>query len=251
MNEVSVLTEESKSFFKRMDFMLESLFNREQETLEEFLEEIKITNKIGHHIEYVKICNLLKEEDKDFDKNTITYPYCRYAESCTAYINGAAPIGKQCPYELNFVWTTTQELFEQLAIDIDGNSIEKMMIGDYVSFALMKYRAMKTIAHEGLQVTSQEYAKDGINFKTTEHPAVATISKAESMMAHIRKNLVADRESRIKFNLIKQKVETDKNKIDVLKQMNEKSSKVTKENKLKLLEEVEEAEELYLDLDEN
>lgn len=70
-------------------------------------------------------------------------------------------------------------------------------------------------------------------------------------MANIRKNLVADRESRIKFNLIKQKVETDKNKIEVLKQMNERSSKVTKENKLKLLEEVEEAEELYLDLEEN
>lgn len=176
------------------------------------------------------------ESDKELDENTITYPYCRYADSCVAKMNDAAPVGQQCPYELNFVWSITQELYEQLVIDIDANTIEKMMIGDYISYALMKYRANRTLAHEDLRTTSMEVVKDGINYKTVENPLIATIQKADSMMSNIRKQLVADRESRIKFKLIKEKVEVDASRVELLKRMNEKSAKVTKANKLPLLD---------------
>ena len=238
-NLVSVLDTDTKQFFKIMDYALEELFNRNKDALVDFIEEIKITNKIGHHLEYVKICSLIKEEDKQFDTKTLTYHFCKYAESCSAYLNDAAPVGKQCPYELNFVWGITEELFEQLAIDVEQNTIEKMMVGDYIAYALMKYRAMKTMSHEGIEVTTQEYAKDGVNFKTTEHPAMATVQRSENMMSNIRKQLVADRESRIKFNLVKQKVEADQNKVKLLKEMNEISSKVTKNNRLQILVEEE------------
>jgi hypothetical protein len=68
---------------------------------------------------------------------------------------------------------------------------------------------------------------------------MATVQRSENMMSNIRKQLVADRESRVKFNLVKQKVEADQNKVKLLKEMNEISSKVTKNNRLQILVEEE------------
>lgn len=172
--------------------------------------------------------------------------YCEHYKSCSLYNEGCAPVGEYCPYEIAYVYNTTKALYEELSIEVATQTIERMMMEDFIIYNLQKYRIQKVLAVSNLLVNSLEVTKLGTNYKKEVNPLLGQLQALDKMIDSIRKRLIADRESKLKFGLESAKVKTDQAKVKMLKDMDSKT-KVNKNNRLGLIED---DDDLELDLEE-
>ena len=230
-----------------IDKEIEEIIGNNKRSLDKFMEEVTKLKTIGNHIGLIKICKL-PAGGEEIPEYTIMESYCEYFKSCNLYKEGDAPVGCTCPYELHYVYRITQELFEELSIEVENQTVERMMMEDFITYNLLKYRAEKILSVTNMLVNSIEITKIGSNYRKEVNPIIATISQFDKLIDSIRKRLIADRESKLKFGLESAKVKTDQAKVKMLKDMDSKT-KVNKNNRLGLIEDAEIVEEELEDLD--
>ena len=81
---------------------------------------------------------------------------------------------------------------------------------DFITYNLLKYRAEKILSVTNMLVNSIEITKIGSNYRKEVNPIIATISQFDKLIDSIRKRLIADRESKLKFGLESAKVKQTK-----------------------------------------
>ena len=241
MDIVTIKNKKLTESFK-IDKEIEKIIGKNEKAIKAFMEEVTKSNTLGNHINLIKLCQIPAglEERPEY---TIMENYCETFKKCSLYLDGSAPVGCNCPYEVAYVYQTTQALYEELSIEVATQTVERMMMEDFIMYNLQKYRIQKVLAVGNMLVNSLEVTKLGTNYKKEVNPLLGQLPTLDKMIDSIRKRLIADRESKLKFGLESAKVKTDQAKVKMLKEMDSKT-KVNKSNKLGLLEKDEDEDDL-------
>ena len=227
------IEENNKYSVFKLDKEIEKIIGKNQKALDEFMEEIKKANTLGNHINLIKICQI-PDGLEDRPEWTIMESYCENYKMCSLYMRGEPPIGCKCPYEIAYVYQLSQDLFRELSIEINNQSTERLMIEDFISYNLIKYRMEKVLAVSNIMVNSIEVTKIGSNYKKELNPILSQLSSIDKIIDNIRKRFIADRESKLKFGLESAKIKVDQEKVKMIKAMDSKT-KVNNNNKLGLI----------------
>ena len=121
---------------------------------------------------------------------------CESYKICPLFMNKAAPVGKLCPLEKFKVNRITQELINELDIDIFEDYTDKYIIGELVTYSLIEDRAARALASSSLGLTTITLGKNGKEYKKTKSFFLDVISEMGKRKADSRKSLIATRDEK-------------------------------------------------------
>lgn len=232
MNLITIEENNKYSVFK-IDKEIEKIIGKNEQALDDFMEEINKANTLGNHINLIKLCQI-PNGIEDRPEWTIMESFCENYKMCSLYLKGSPPIGCKCPYEIAYVYQLSKDLFRELSIEINNQSTERLMIEDFITYNLLKYRMEKVLAVSNIMINSIEVTKIGSNYKKELNPILPQLSNIDKIIDNIRKRFIADRESKLKFGLESAKIKVDQEKVKMIKAMDSKT-KVNNSNKLGLI----------------
>lgn len=192
---------------KKIDnFDIDALFPDLNETIkynidtkEEFKKDITnwIENELnGPQFNAIRMCSL----PKNLNDTTTEVGFCEYYKLCPLFKHGNAPVGELCPVEKFQVNQLTQELIDELKIDLRKEATDKQLIGELIVFSLLEQRAIRALAATSLDRLVVTIGKFGKTYEKQENYYLNTIKTLQEFKRSLRKSLIATREEKIKMN---------------------------------------------------
>lgn len=200
--------------------LIENDFSKKEELMKWVNSEI-----MGTQFNAIRICCIPDPNDGKPDK--FNDDLCESYKICPLYTNGAAPAGKLCPLEKFKVNRITQELVNELKINIFEDYTDKYIIGELVTYSLIEDRAARALASTSLGLTTVTLGKAGKEFKKAKSFYLEIITEMGKRKYEARKALIATRDEKLKAQGDKN-VNTNKDKfnelVDLIENRNNKSN---------------------------
>ena len=179
---------------------------------------------MGTQFNAIRLCCIPDVNDGKPDK--FNDDLCESYKICPLYMNNAAPAGKLCPLEKFKVNRITQELINELDIDIFEDYTDKYIIGELVTYSLIEDRAARALASSSLGLTTITLGKNGKEYKKAKSFYLEVISEMGKRKADSRKSLIATRDEKQRLKNEKG-VGQNKDKFDELVNMIENRNNKT------------------------
>lgn len=200
--------------------LIENDFSKKEELMKWVNSEI-----MGTQFNAIRICCIPDPNDGKPDK--FNDDLCESYKICPLYMNGAAPAGKLCPLEKFKVNRITQELVNELKINIFEDYTDKYIIGELVTYSLIEDRAARALASTSLGLTTVTLGKTGKEFKKAKSFYLDIITEMGKRKYEARKALIATRDEKLKAQSDKN-VNTNKDKfnelVDLIENRNNKNN---------------------------
>lgn len=200
--------------------LIENDFSKKEELMKWVNSEI-----MGTQFNAIRICCIPDPNDGKPDK--FNDDLCESYKICPLYMNGAAPAGKLCPLEKFKVNRITQELVNELKINIFEDYTDKYIIGELVTYSLIEDRAARALASSSLGLTTVTLGKSGKEFKKAKSFYLDIITEMGKRKYEARKALIATRDEKLKAQSDKN-VNTNKDKfnelVDLIENRNNKNN---------------------------
>jgi len=135
---------------------------------------------------------------------------CPYASVCMYYNMGLAPVGHGCVEEKVVIDQLVTTLIRDFNVDPE-NIVELTMIEEYIDAEIQEIRAQRELAINQLiveSVSNVDPITGTIFYEKKENPAVAVKERAKRLKAQLRKDFLATREIRKKYNIDKSRDES-------------------------------------------
>lgn len=175
------------------------------ETKENLKEEIKkqiMQDMKGPQYSAVRVCKFPIDKDKESEDM-----HCEHYQICSMYTNNITEvIGMKCPFEVQKVEQLTNELIQDLEIDIMNDHNDRRMLGELVTYSLIEDRAIASLATSSLQMTNVTYGKGTVSYERVQNIHLATITQMNKLKITVREKLIATKSDRVKMNMEKAKV---------------------------------------------
>ena len=169
--------------------LIEADHNKKEELVRWVNSEI-----MGTQFNAIRLCCIPDVNDGKPDK--FNDDLCESYKICPLFMNKAAPVGKLCPLEKFKVNRITQELINELDIDIFEDYTDKYIIGELVTYSLIEDRAARALASSSLGLTTITLGKNGKEYKKTKSFFLDVISEMGKRKADSRKSLIATRDEK-------------------------------------------------------
>ncbi|MGL5709806.1 MAG: hypothetical protein ACRCW9_03070 [Cetobacterium sp.] len=211
---------ELKSFFPDLNEKTLELLEQDSKAKKEIVQWLD-NEILGVQFNAIRCCSV--PEDPNLTRNEVEYSnvFCESFKMCPLYRNGAAPIGNPCPLEKIEALKITEELIEELEIDIHGDYTDKYLIGELIMCTIIENRAFRGLSCSNLGFTNISNGKMGKEYKRQKSFYLDIVSEMQRTKSLIRKSLIATREEKIKLKQTKTvNIETEKYQ-SIVSKMNE------------------------------
>lgn len=159
----------------------------------------------GPQFNAVRLCNFPLEEIKK--KSDESDAFCEHYKICPIFLNGIREsIGTKCLFEIQKVEQLTNELIDDLGVNVLTDHNDRRMIGELVVYCLIEDRAVASLACNSIEMTNITYGKNGVTYEKIQNIHLNTITVMNNLKTKVREKLVATKSDRLKMNLEKQKV---------------------------------------------
>ena len=190
--------------FPNLPELLQKAIEEKEDIKKDIFEEVFKT-VTGPQYNAVRICNFPVEKTKKWDENNDEF--CEHYKICPMYNNQIREsVGNQCLFEVQKVEQLTNELIEDLGVNVLTDHNDRRMIGELVMYCLIEDRAIASLACNSIEMTKITKGKNGTTYEKTQNIHLTTISTMNALKTKVREKLVATKSDRLKMNIEKQKV---------------------------------------------
>lgn len=193
-----------EDIFPNLPDLLQKAIETNEEIKKEVFDEVFKT-VTGPQFNAVRLCNFpLEEVKKKSDESDV---FCEHYKICPIFLNGIREsIGTKCLFEIQKVEQLTNELIEDLGVNVLTDHNDRRMIGELVMYCLIEDRAVASLACNSIEMTNITYGKNGTTYEKIQNVHLNTITIMNNLKTKVREKLVATKSDRLKMNLEKQKV---------------------------------------------
>ena len=193
-----------EDIFPNLPDLLQKAIETNEEIKKEVFDEVFKT-VTGPQFNAVRLCNFpLEEVKKKSDESDV---FCEHYKICPIFLNGIREsIGTKCLFEVQKVEQLTNELIDDLGVNVLTDHNDRRMIGELVMYCLIEDRAVASLACNSIEMTNITYGKNGITYEKIQNIHLNTITVMNNLKTKVREKLVATKSDRLKMNLEKQKV---------------------------------------------
>lgn len=195
---------ELEDIFPNLPDLLQKAIETNEEIKKEVFDEVFKT-VTGPQFNAVRLCNFpLEEVKKKSDESDV---FCEHYKICPIFLNGIREsIGTKCLFEIQKVEQLTNELIDDLGVNVLTDHNDRRMIGELVMYCLIEDRAVASLACNSIEMTNITYGKNGVTYEKIQNIHLNTITVMNNLKTKVREKLVATKYDRLKMNLEKQKV---------------------------------------------
>ena len=193
-----------EDIFPNLPDLLQKAIETNEEIKKEVFDEVFKT-VTGPQFNAVRLCNFpLEEVKKKSDESDV---FCEHYKICPIFLNGIREsIGTKCLFEIQKVEQLTNELIDDLGVNVLTDHNDRRMIGELVMYCLIEDRAVASLACNSIEMTNITYGKNGVTYEKIQNIHLNTITVMNNLKTKVREKLVATKSDRLKMNLEKQKV---------------------------------------------
>ena len=193
-----------EDIFPNLPDLLQKAIETNEEIKKEVFDEVFKT-VTGPQFNAVRLCNFpLEEVKKKSDESDV---FCEHYKICPIFLNGIREsIGTKCLFEIQKVEQLTNELIDDLGVNVLTDHNDRRMIGELVMYCLIEDRAVASLACNSIEMTNITYGKNGVTYEKIQNIHLNTITVMNNLKTKVREKLVATKFDRLKMNLEKQKV---------------------------------------------
>src|SRR5574343_35764 len=193
-----------EDIFPNLPELLQKAIETNEEIKKEVFDEVFKT-VTGPQFNAVRLCNFpLEEIKKKSDESDV---FCEHYKICPIFLNGIREsIGTKCLFEIQKVEQLTNELIDDLGVNVLTDHNDRRMIGELVMYCLIEDRAVASLACNSIEMTNITYGKNGVTYEKIQNIHLNTITVMNNLKTKVREKLVATKSDRLKMNLEKQKV---------------------------------------------
>ena len=193
-----------EDIFPNLPDLLQKAIETNEEIKKEVFDEVFKT-VTGPQFNAVRLCNFpLEEVKKKSDESDV---FCEHYKICPIFLNGIREsIGTKCLFEIQKVEQLTNELIDDLGVNVLTDHNDRRMIGELVMYCLIEDRAVASLACNSIEMTNITYGKNGVTYEKIQNIHLNTITVMNNLKTKVREKLVATKYDRLKMNLEKQKV---------------------------------------------
>ena len=193
-----------EDIFPNLPDLLQKAIETNEEIKKEVFDEVFKT-VTGPQFNAVRLCNFpLEEVKKKSDESDV---FCEHYKICPIFLNGIREsIGTKCLFEIQKVEQLTNELIDDLGVNVLTDHNDRRMIGELVMYCLIEDRAVASLACNSIEMTNITYGKNGVTYEKIQNIHLNTITVMNSLKTKVGEKLVATKSDRLKMNLEKQKV---------------------------------------------
>lgn len=193
-----------EDIFPNLPDLLQKAIETNEEIKKEVFDEVFKT-VTGPQFNAVRLCNFpLEEVKKKSDESDV---FCEHYKICPIFLNGIREsIGTKCLFEVQKVEQLTNELIDDLGVNVLTDHNDRRMIGELVMYCLIEDRAVASLACNSIEMTNITYGKNGVTYEKIQNIHLNTITVMNNLKTKVREKLVATKSDRLKMNLEKQKV---------------------------------------------
>lgn len=193
-----------EDIFPNLPDLLQKAIETNEEIKKEVFDEVFKT-VTGPQFNAVRLCNFpLEEIKKKSDESDV---FCEHYKICPIFLNGIREsIGTKCLFEIQKVEQLTNELIDDLGVNVLTDHNDRRMIGELVMYCLIEDRAVASLACNSIEMTNITYGKNGVTYEKIQNIHLNTITVMNNLKTKVREKLVATKYDRLKMNLEKQKV---------------------------------------------
>ena len=193
-----------EDIFPNLPDLLQKAIETNEEIKKEVFDEVFKT-VTGPQFNAVRLCNFPLEEVKK--KSDESDAFCEHYKICPIFLNGIREsIGTKCLFEIQKVEQLTNELIDDLGVNVLTDHNDRRMIGELVMYCLIEDRAVASLACNSIEMTNITYGKNGVTYEKIQNIHLNTITVMNNLKTKVREKLVATKYDRLKMNLEKQKV---------------------------------------------
>lgn len=195
-----------EDIFPNLPKLLQKAIETKEEIKKEVFEEVFKT-VTGPQFNAVRVCNFPINDNSSKKKSDESDVYCEHFKMCPIFLNGIREsIGTKCLFEVQKVEQLTNELIEDLGVNVLTDHNDRRMIGELVMYCLIEDRAVASLACNSIEMTKITYGKNGTTYEKIQNVHLNTITIMNNLKTRVREKLVATKSDRLKMNLEKQKV---------------------------------------------
>src|SRR5574343_858042 len=193
-----------EDIFPNLPELLQKAIETNEEIKKEVFDEVFKT-VTGPQFNAVRLCNFpLEEVKKKSDESDV---FCEHYKICPIFLNGIREsIGTKCLFEIQKVEQLTNELIDDLGVNVLTDHNDRRMIGELVMYCLIEDRAVASLACNSIEMTNITYGKNETTYEKIQNIHLNTITIMNNLKTKVREKLVATKSDRLKMNLEKQKV---------------------------------------------
>src|SRR5574343_181724 len=193
-----------EDIFPNLPELLQKAIETNEEIKKEVFDEVFKT-VTGPQFNAVRLCNFpLEEIKKKSDESDVFFEHYKI---CPIFLNGIREsIGTKCLFEIQKVEQLTNELIDDLGVNVITDHNARRMIGELVMYCLIEDRAVASLACNSIEMTNITYGKNGTTYEKIQNVHLNTITIMKNLKTKVREKLVATKSDRLKMNLEKQKV---------------------------------------------
>lgn len=193
-----------EDIFPNLPDLLQKAIETNEEIKKEVFDEVFKT-VTGPQFNAVRVCNFpLEEVKKKSDESDV---FCEHYKICPIFLNRIREsIGTKCLFEIQKVEQLTNELIDDLGVNVLTDHNDRRMIGELVMYCLIEDRAVASLACNSIEMTNITYGKNGVTYEKIQNIHLNTITIMNNLKTKVREKLVATKSDRLKMNLEKQKV---------------------------------------------
>lgn len=193
-----------EDIFPDMPELIKKAITSNEELKAQIYEEVFKT-VTGPQFNAVRVCNFPLEATSKFSENSDCY--CEHYKMCPIFLNGIREsIGSKCLFEVQKVEQFTNELIEDLGVNVLTDHNDRRMIGELVMYCLIEDRAVASLACNSIEMTKITVGKGVKTYEKIQNIHLNTISTMNNLKTKVREKLIATKSDRMKMHLEKQKV---------------------------------------------